>query len=139
MAYSLSLISNGCCRYGKANTSVVLIFSFNVSKDLYCLAPHLKTFLTLVNACRGDVMYDKLLSNFLQYCTAPKKLLTSKKVVVLGHFTMTSTFAGSIFSYPFPTMYPKYTREFLPNSHLDILIYIFSLFKSSKTILTCFI
>jgi hypothetical protein len=36
--------------------------------------------------------------NFLQQCIAPKKLLTSVVVVGLGHFTMTSTFAESIFN-----------------------------------------
>jgi hypothetical protein len=43
-------------------------------------------------------MYEKLAMNFLQYCTTPKKLLTSVEVVGLDHFKMTSTFVGSIFS-----------------------------------------
>jgi hypothetical protein len=36
-------------------------------------------------------MYKKLAINFLRYCTAPKKLLTSVAVVGLGNFSMTST------------------------------------------------
>jgi hypothetical protein len=55
-------------------------------------------------------MKEKLSMNFLQYCTAPKKLLDSVIVVGLGHFTMNSTFVGYIFHWPFPTIYPKYTR-----------------------------
>jgi hypothetical protein len=43
-------------------------------------------------------MKEKSTMNFLRYCTAPKKLLTSVAVVGLGHFTITSTFVGSIFS-----------------------------------------
>ena len=141
MAYPLASvwISNGYCKYGSAKTSVVLIFSFNVSKDFFCLPPHWKTCLTLVIACRWAAMYEKLEMDFLQYCTTPKKLWTSVVVVGLGHFTMTSTFAGSIFSWKFHTMYPKYTREVFPNSHLDNLIYNLYFFKSSKTVLTWFI
>jgi hypothetical protein len=43
-------------------------------------------------------MKEKLAINFLQYCIAPKKLLTYVAVFGLGQFMMTSTLEGSIFN-----------------------------------------
>ena len=39
-------MSNGCWRFGNANTSVVFIFSFKVSKAFCCFHPHWKVFFT---------------------------------------------------------------------------------------------
>jgi hypothetical protein len=60
-------ISKGCLKFGSARTGTELIFSFKVSKAFCCLPPHWKTCLTLVTACNGVAMEEKLAINFLQY------------------------------------------------------------------------
>ena len=55
----------------------------------------------------------------------------------IGQFTMTETLEGSIFSSPPPTMWPKYTKEVFPNSHLDIFRNNYYFLMISKTFLTC--
>ena len=89
-------ISNGCCKSGNVRTGAVLILSFKVSKALWCLPPHWKISLTLFNACNGAVMEENPEMNFLQYWTAPRKLLISVTVLGRGQFTMTTTLAGSV-------------------------------------------
>ena len=50
--------------------------------------------------------------NFLQYCAAPKKLLTSIANLGLGQFIMTATLEGSIFNSP-PLLYvPNNSKMF---------------------------
>ena len=83
-------------------------------------------------------MKDKLAMKFLQYWTTPKNLRTSVADVGLGQFTITSIFKGLIFNCPPPTIWPNYTKEVFPNSHLDNFTYNFSFFKVSKTNFTCF-
>jgi len=84
-------------------------------------------------------MEEKLVINFLQYCDAPRKLLTFVIYLGVGKFTMIKTLEWSMFSSPHPTMWPKYTKEVFPNSHLDIFINNCSLLKASNTFLTCLI
>jgi len=45
--------------------------------------------------------------SFLQYCAAPRKILTSIADLGLDQFIMTTTLEGSIFNSPPPTMFPK--------------------------------
>jgi hypothetical protein len=75
--------------------------------------------------------------NLLQYYTAPKKLHISVTLLVSSQFTITSILERSIFNCPPPTIWPKYTSEVFPNSHLDNFIYNFYLCKASNTCFTC--
>ena len=45
-------------------------------------------------------MEEKLEMNFLQYCVASRKLLTSVADLGLGQFTLTATLEESIFNSP---------------------------------------
>ena len=139
MAYLLALviILNYCIKFGSASTRDEQIFSFNASNSFF-LPPHWKTCFTLVNACNGAVIEEKLEINFLQYWVAPKKFLNSINFLGFGQFKMKSTLEGSIFNSPPPTIWPKYTKEVFPNSHFDIFKNNCSFFKTSSTsFLTC--
>jgi len=60
----------------------------------------------------GAAIKEKLEINFLQYCAAPKKLLTLVADLGLGQFTMTATLEGSIFNSP-PLQYdPNNSKMF---------------------------
>jgi hypothetical protein len=82
---------------------VMMIFSFKVSKAFYLLSSPLKTCLTLVKACKGDAIYEKIAIKFTNIEVPPRKLLTSVEELVLGQFTITSTLEGSIFKLRPPT------------------------------------
>lgn len=141
MAYPLASIwiSNGYCKSIRDNTGVALTFSFNVSKTLCFFPPNWNTCFTLVNACKGVFINEKLVINFLQYYTAPKTLQTFVAMFGLGQFTITFTLEGSILKWPFPRIEPKHIREVFPNSHFDILICNFSIINRANTFHTCII
>ena len=88
MAYPLASISisDSCCRFGNASTSVVLVFYFKVLKDYFSFPPHLKTCFTFVKSCKGEAIHEKVAIKFLQYWASPRKILTSVTLVGLGQF-----------------------------------------------------
>ena len=139
MAYSLTsvCISNGCFKSGNAKTRAELIFCFKASNSFFYFPPHQKTNFTVVKACSGAAMEEKLAINFLHYFTAPRKLLTFVTDLGIGQFIMIETLEGSIFNSPPPTMWPKYTKQVFPNSPLDIFRDNYSFLMISKNFLTC--
>ena len=88
------LISNSYLKYGNARNRDELILSFKASKAFCFLPPHWKPFFTLVIACIGVAMEEKLAIKFLQYLAVPKKLLTWVIVLGVGQFKMASTLQG---------------------------------------------
>jgi hypothetical protein len=61
-------------------------------------------FFTLVKACIGDAMKEKLGMNLLQYWNEPRKLQTLVTLFGSGQFSITSILEGSIFNCPPPTI-----------------------------------
>ena len=112
----------------------LIIFCLKVWKDVYFCSLHWKIYLLLVTSCKGEVIWEKSIINFLKYWTTPKKLLTSITLVGFGQSTIVLNLLGSILSCPWPITWPKYS---LPNSHFEYFNNNLSLFKVLNTYLRC--
>jgi hypothetical protein len=89
--------------------------SFQLIKGLLLILPPLETltiYCYVVIVWSAAKTVEKETMNFLKYCAASLKLLSSMQFVGTGHFMMASILARSILSLPPPITYPRYTKDY---------------------------